>query len=590
MAIYFDKQERNPALMFMLRQLLVLLLPFFLVSCSTTTLEDLNPIDSKTLKDLNPLNSSFLKNFDPFKETEKESERGSIGFVRGFLGAVVVDEPRAALIGRDVLSSGGSVADVAVAVSLTLAVTQPSSASLGGGGVCLVYDNASNIVETLDFLPGVSQINRSNNNALSAIPGTLRGLAILHSKYGRLKWGQLVAPAENLARFGNPVSRAFANDLRKLPLSAWKNLEFRRLFSQGKGGQLIQEGDSFRQLELATILGKIRVRGAGEFYTGLLGRNFTTAVGQAGGGFTLNELRNYMPNWQPTLQFPYIKNTIFHFPVTSGPSGILAAQMIGMLVEDDNWDDASTLEKYHLMAEISSITNSYSKKWLRKDGRTSVSSSSLVSQSLAAKLVSQIQSTKKSSIINNKKIFSSLSPGTGTSFVAVDREGSAISCGLTLNNLFGTGKIAPGTGILLSSTPRFQRRGADSLAGILLINPIGNEFFFAASASGGPVSSSVLVQVTANTLMGGKKENLKQAVASPRIFLQKENDVTFYEESLNSNLIEHLSKRGHQLSSEKSLGQVNAIFCSNGLPNKDGAFCSKNSDPRGFGLSSGSEQ
>ena len=131
--------------------------------------------------------------------------------------------------------------------------------------------------------------------------------------------------------------------------------------SQGKGGQLIQEGDSFRQLELATILGKIRVRGAGEFYTGLLGRNFTTAVGQSGGGFTLNELRNYMPNWQPTLQFPYIKNTIFHFPVTSGPSGILAAQMIGMLVEDDNWDDASTLEKYHLMAEISSITNSYSK-------------------------------------------------------------------------------------------------------------------------------------------------------------------------------------------------------------------------------------
>ncbi|HEX9702604.1 MAG TPA: gamma-glutamyltransferase, partial [Rhodospirillales bacterium] len=137
--------------------------------------------------------SNLLDTLNPMKSKEDESKRGTIGFVEGFLGGVVADEPRAALIGRDVLSSGGTAADAAVAVSLALSVTMPSSAGLGGGGICLVHDAKSKANETLDFLPGVSRAAGASSPA-AVIPGHVRGLAVLQAKYGRMQWAQMVAP------------------------------------------------------------------------------------------------------------------------------------------------------------------------------------------------------------------------------------------------------------------------------------------------------------------------------------------------------------------------------------------------------------
>ena len=128
---------------------------------------------------------------------------GIVGYVKGFLGGVVADEPKAVQVGREILSSGGSAADAAVATYFALSVTLPSSAGLGGGGVCMVYDPArKNDPEVLDFVARAPRSIPSTAVRPSGIPGNARGFFALYSKYGRLRWSSLVAPAENLARFG----------------------------------------------------------------------------------------------------------------------------------------------------------------------------------------------------------------------------------------------------------------------------------------------------------------------------------------------------------------------------------------------------
>src|SRR5579871_628379 len=125
----------------------------------------------------------------------------------GYLGGVVADEPHAALVGREVLVGGGTAGDAAVATYFALSATLPSTAGLGGGGVCVGYDPDRKRMETIEFLP------RPTKGGGMAVPANVRGMALLHARFGHLPWTQLLAPAEQLARIGTEVSRAFANDL-----------------------------------------------------------------------------------------------------------------------------------------------------------------------------------------------------------------------------------------------------------------------------------------------------------------------------------------------------------------------------------------
>jgi gamma-glutamyltranspeptidase/glutathione hydrolase len=213
-------------------------------------------------------------------------------------------------------------------VAFTLPATLPTSVGIAGGGVCLVHDHVSKKTETLEFLPPPARASVLGAAAGApgtpvAVPALPRAMYALYAKSGRLRWEQLLAPAEQIARFGEPVSRSLSQEMRVAAQRIAQDPDARTVFSSDNGQTAIHEGDVLTQVDLATVLGRLRVKGPGDLYGGQLGQQYVAAVAQRGGLITLEALRDYSPTWGETQSFE-VGNEIIHFPA-AGISGADAA-------------------------------------------------------------------------------------------------------------------------------------------------------------------------------------------------------------------------------------------------------------------------
>lgn len=503
-------------------------------------------------------------------------EVGTVGYVKGFLGGAAADEPRAALIARDVLSAGGGAVDAAVALYFTLAVTLPSSASLGGGGACVVFDKKSKTIEALDFLARAPARIGPSADRPSAVPLNPRGMFALHAKYGRLRWEQLVSPAANLARFGNPLSRALARDLYAAEGPLLADRESRRIFTR-PDGSIVREGDVIEQLDLAAVLSLVR-RAPGAFYSGPFARKLVKAVKEAGGTLTIEDLRGAIPKWRPTVAVKYGLLTA-HFAPT--PAGVTAAQIWTALTKVESYRSADKEERPHLFAETAMRAFAGRAAWSTDGLDIEVPLDDLVSTAHVEAMMSGYSSDRH-------RPAASLKPppqrrrdqGAATSFVVADRKGSAVACAFSMNNLFGTGRIAPGTGIMLAAAPDRLGQGPWAVGPMMVINQNVYELFLVAAAAGS-AAPSAMTQVALLALIG--KHPIDEAMGARRVFHRGAPDQVLLEPGKGTKTLTSLRRRGHDVAEVPTLGLVNVFFCPKGLVGDD-SVCQVRTDPRGYGL------
>ncbi len=497
---------------------------------------------------------------------------GVVGHVDGFGGMVVSDEPRAMMVGRDVLSAGGSPADAAVAMAFTLSVTLPSQASLGSGGVCMIYDHESKKTSVLDFIPAGPQQVGPNTSRPTSVPALPRGLFALQSKYGKLRWEALVSPAEDMARSGAPMSRAFARQLALVTGPLFEDPEARAIFA--RSGLRLNEGDMLVQPDLGAILARLRVKGVGDFYAGATAKDLVAAYNAAGGSLSAEELRAFAPQWKDPIEVKY-GDDVALFPPPPAAAGLLEAQLWSVLAGSDAYKSAPPEQRPHLLAE--SFAHAYADRatWMNPEGTATMTSTELLDKQHLAQLTfspnGQHQATAGDPPPDQI---------SGTSFAAMDGEGSAVVCSLSLNNTFGVGRIAPGTGIMMAAAPGPRGRSPASLGPMLAINTNSNEFRFAGGAGGGTSGATALIQVALQGLVDGKK--LSDAGETKRLHAQNQPDAVFVEPGYPSTAA--LEGQGHKVAESQIPGLVNALQCPSGSPRR--SRCSYTSDPRGAGLGS----
>lgn len=503
---------------------------------------------------------------------------GDENFVTGFAGGVAADEPRAAIVGRDILGRGGTAADAATAMFFTLAVTKPSAVSIGGVGGCVYFDAPNTRFSAFDFMPAPAKSAPGGRPEI-ATPLAVRGMAALHARHGALAWAELVGPAEALARFGHAVSRSLAGDLAAAGPTLLNDPGMRQVFQRPDGG-LAKEGDRIQQLQLAGSLAQIRQRGAGAMHTGVLAQAYLEGVAGIGGVLSATDLRQATPRAvQPILR--KAGNQTVAFMPTLSSNGPQQARLWRILAENGELESADRDARLHLIAEASVLAHSEFAKLVRAGGSDIDQFDEAAIQRLEQRFAAFDPNRAQSAAFWLDGTPPVPTETSGSSIVAIDRAGSAAACGFTLFRNFGAGRLLQGVGAAPALAPP-PGIVSSALGPIVVGNAITTNGFLAISGSGASASTSQ-VAIAARMLLGDEAVNA--AVGSPRFSRGGGVATIFVEQDVGAASRAALQARGYTLEASPPIARVNAAFCKNGLP-RDPDSCDIRTDWRGDGLAS----
>jgi gamma-glutamyltranspeptidase/glutathione hydrolase len=377
----------------------------------------------------------------------------------------------------------------------------------------------------------------------------------------------MVSPGERLARFGGDATRAFARDLPGAAAMIARDAQARAVFADGDGTP-IAVGGRLRNLDLAGQLGRIRAEGVGAFYAGSGAQAFVAGVRALGGTVSTEDLRDYRPNWQPTVKAK-VGDHVGHFaPQAIG--GLVAAELWAILGQGGRWDDARADERPHLVAEATARSGAAQ---VPLDGR------GMIPASWADRAMAGYDGTRHLAAAPAPGAASE--GGRSTGFVVVDRDGGAVACALTEGRLFGVGRVVPSTGIVAAEVP--DTASLWSLAPMIVTNVNTKDTFLAAVGAGDAAAPVALNEVVLRVLEDDAA--VADAIGAPRVTYNAAIDATVVE-SAGDDIARTLGLRGHRVGRVPALGRVQIIHCSGGA-RRNGGTCSFATDPRSFGLAVG---
>jgi len=364
--------------------------------------------------------------------------------------------------GIEILKQGGNAFDAAVAVSAVLSVVEPISSGLGGGGMWLLHDASSGRDVFIDgretapaaatperFLDkdGKLDPDRAQNGPWSAgIPGLPALLVHVAEHYGRLPLKQSLAPAIRIARDGFPVYARMAQGyaVKRAVMDRYPGT--RAVFSPN--GRPIREGDLFRQPDLAATLERLAAQGFDGFYRGTTAKRLVAGVNAAGGQWTLAELAAYRVKEREPIRFRYHDWTITTAPPPSS-GGIALAQMLQIL-EPYDLKTMPEAERVHMVVE--SMRRAFRDRtfYLGDPDFVRIPQRLLLSPEYAAGLRAGIDPDRAtpSDLLSGQP--TPLEDEETTHFSIIDAEGNRVAATQTVNLLYGSGLIPPGTGVLLN--------------------------------------------------------------------------------------------------------------------------------------------
>lgn len=513
-------------------------------------------------------------------------------------GMVVSASEIASNTGVEILKKGGNAIDAAVATGFALAVTYPQAGNIGGGGFMVIHlaDGKNTTIDYREkaplkafrdmyldsagnYIPELSQTGVTS----VGVPGSVKGLIYTLEKYGTMKLADVIQPAIDLAKNGWKLNKWNAEHIE------YYLDEFKKYSSSFKtftdDGRLYEEGDIFKQPELASTLELIKENGNDGFYKGKVADLMIKQINKYGGYITQEDLDKYKPVEREPITGNYRGYKIVSMPPPSS-GGIALVEMLNVLENYSfNQDDWNTVKYVHKLVETMKYAYADRTEYLGDDDFYPVPKEELISKDYAKNIFDKInkKATSADKITHGK--FTNYKESKETTHYSVyDKFGNAVSVTTTLNSSFGSRIVVEGAGFLLNNEMDdfSSKPGEPNIYGL-----IGNEansiqpgkrmlssmtptivlkdkkpFLILGSPGGSQIITTVL-QGILNVI--DFKMNIKQAIDEPRFHHQWLPDKIFYEKNTFSKSIKkELSSLGYYFEEEgldtRKIGMLAAII------------------------------
>ncbi len=378
--------------------------------------------------------------------------------------AIASAHPLATAAGHEILEQGGNAFDAAVAVSAALTVVEPFSSGLGGGGLWLLSraeDQHSVMIDGREVAPGAATADMyldeqgepipraSLDGPLAAgIPGLPAALVHMADQYGRLPLAQSLAPAIRLATAGFPLYARM-----RLGLQYKQKLIQRWPAGAGiflVGGDVPEPGHVIRQPDLARTFERLAVEGRDGFYAGEFADGMVSAVREAGGIWSAEDLRDYRVVERAPIEFSYRGVRIVSAPPPSS-GGVALADMFNIL---GGFDLAGLDKVTRIHLNVEAMRRAY------RDRAEYLGDSDFVAVPVGMLTHPFYADGQRSSIRLDRATPSSALPGYRgeepkgahtTHYSILDADGNRVAATQTINGWFGSGYVIPGTGVLLNN-------------------------------------------------------------------------------------------------------------------------------------------
>jgi gamma-glutamyltranspeptidase / glutathione hydrolase len=500
-------------------------------------------------------------------------------------GMVVSVNGIASDVGAAILAKGGNAVDAAVATAFALAVVHPSAGNIGGGGFMIIrppsgaavaidYREKAPLGSTktmyLDSAGDIARARTSTGYLAPGVPGTVRGLALAHRKYGRLPWRDVVAPATALAEKGFVLSDTLAKSINREVAGGMQPYP-QSVKAYGKADDVWKGGDTIVLADLGRTLRAIETRGPNAFYTGWIADSIVATMAAGSGLISKKDLTGYAAVQRTPIRGTYRGYEIISMPPPSS-GGVAIVEMLNML---ERYDLAKmgkqSAAAQHLIIEAQRRAYLDRARFLGDMDFTSVPIKTLTSKGHATEIAATIDPAKASSSIELGRDIVSVAEShesdETTHFSVVDRNGMAVSNTFTLEGGYGSHVVVSGAGFILNNEmgdfnkkPGFTdttgnigtlpnqitpgKRMLSSMSPTIVTR--NGKLFLVTGSPGSRTIINTVLGVVLNTVDFGM--DVRQAVDAPREDSEWLPDVASYERNaLPDSIVKLLEGMGHRI-------------------------------------------